>query len=128
MSIILLDKKLLCWKTEGGFKNSNSRFILESRYILEIHFDEYFTIFFFISFEWMVEMANFSDFIWQDWFGRCGHFVITAPSNSNRSQLFCLDVLNLCNKLVRFNYVHEFSPSKNREKKKRITLATISFS
>lgn len=41
---------------------------------------------------------------------RCGllfHFVITAPSNSYHSQLFCLDVLNLCNKLVRFNYAHE---------------------
>lgn len=36
-------------------------------------------------------------------------FAITAPSNSCHSQLFCLDVpLNLRNKLVRYNYAHEF--------------------
>lgn len=31
-------------------------------------------------------------------------FVITAPSNSNHSQLYRLDALNLCDKLMRFNY------------------------
>lgn len=65
--------------------------------------------------------------IWLVYGLRCGRlaflFVITAPSNSNYSQLFCLDALNLCNKLVRFNYqTHEFCPNENA---KRITLATI---
>lgn len=62
-----------------------------------------------ISFAWDCRLleCSIADFI---------SFVITAPSNSYHSQLFCLDVLNLRNKLVRFNYVYtNSSPSKTTE-------------
>lgn len=68
----------------------------------------------------------FSLVVWQQhaeviWFADFGILlVITAPSNSNHSQLFCLDALNLCDKLMRFNYTRINSVRR----KLRITFAT----
>lgn len=72
---------------------------------------------------WMTAMPSFLIFHFYlcvfmsvvDSFFHFSFVVITAPSNSYHSQLYRLDVLNLRNKLVRFNYVHEYPPVLNWE-------------